>query len=155
MTPLATPQDAVDLYGADYVITSADRDGDGALELAPFTRALAVATAEVLGYLVGRVALPLDLATYPQFRKLTIDCAIYHSCPTADVLTDEKKARYAAAIAYLEKVATGRVVLVLDSPAGPEPAPRVSSAETSPAQELYYQADTGARTFSRERLRRM
>jgi phage gp36-like protein len=55
----ATQADLETRYGADAVLTAADRDGDGTADAAAIERALSGASEEIDGYLAKRYALPL------------------------------------------------------------------------------------------------
>ena len=154
MIVYATSAEAIKRYGEDYVIVSADRDNDAELDTDSFDQALADATNEVNGYLVGKVDLPADVTKHPQLVKYTIDIAIYNSCPTADVLTEQKVKRYDGAIRYLEHVASGKIKLAREEETGPEPATNTNQiAETMISVEVFETGTEDARRFSRTRMR--
>jgi phage gp36-like protein len=72
-------------------------------------RALQDASAEIDGYLVGRMAVPL-LAPPANFRLLC--CSIAHYRLLGSSADDVTQADYANAVAYLSKVATGAISIV-------------------------------------------
>ena len=151
----ATVQDALDLYGSDYVVTSADRDNDGVLDEEAFQRALDAATNRINGFLVGK-GLPLPLDPVPEDIKVyCIDLAVYIACPTADVLTESKTDRYKDAIEYLKMVARGQIRLVQDD-AEPSatPAPGLEPSLDTNAV-IAFEVDTDSRAFTRRSLQRI
>lgn len=103
---------AVTLYGEAQIAVGCDRDQDGVRDPGVFEAFLDLATNEIDGYLVGREILPLDPVP-PQIAMYCIDIAIYRSRPTADLLTEEVKDRYRAAIRYLEYVQKNKIRLVV------------------------------------------
>lgn len=104
----ATQQNMIDRFGDAEIKRIADRDGDGAIDAAVMTRALADADAEIDSYIGTVFALPLssvparvvDLAEVVALYKL------YASNPPEDV-----RARYKDAVAFLERVAKGQATL--------------------------------------------
>ena len=91
----AVTQDAIDLYGEDYVLTSVDRDEDGDADVTAFTDALTQAQSELDSY-IG-IVFDLPLITVPSvLARFTIDVAIYISSANPAEMTDEKKDRYEA-----------------------------------------------------------
>jgi phage gp36-like protein len=143
---------ATSLYGAEYINASIDRDGDDAITAADTDLAEAmfdVVTAEMNSYFVGRVSLPL--ANPPLDLKMRcVDIFIYRMCTDAGTLSEIKKARFEAAIAWLTLVATNKVKLTtLDgSSTG---ANAVASARLTTA--AYQSLDDGSRRFSRSALK--
>ena len=150
----ATVQDALDLYGSDYVVTSADRNNDGALDEEAFQVALDTATNRINGYLVGKgLPLPLDPVP-PDIKTYCIDLAIYIACPTADVLTESKTDRYKDAIEYLKMVARGQIRLVQDDE-DPSAAP-APGLEPSIDTNLVVAVEVDdSRAFTRKSLQRL
>ena len=115
MADYATTQEAIDLYGEDYILESVDRDDDGEVDATSFGDALEQATSELNSY-IG-VVYDLPLTTVPAvLQRFCIDIAVYVSCPSAAELTDEKKDRYKAAIKWAMGVASGKVSLGTDTP---------------------------------------
>lgn len=130
-------QDAIDLYGQDYVLTAVDRDDDGTPDKASFQDALEQASGEIDSYLRARYTLPLAQVP-PQLRRFAVDIAIYQCSADPAMATDEKRRRYEDAIRWLEKVALGQLSLGVE-----EPTP------DSGTPQLIYQG----RRFTRETLR--
>ena len=113
----ATQQDIVDRYGEDQLAIAFDRDGDGNVDTDSVTAALADASDEIDGYLAGRYRLPL--ADPPRILTfLAVDIALYKGS-VETVVTDERRRRYDDAIAYLTKVATGKIALLSSDPSAP------------------------------------
>ncbi len=116
MADYATTTDATDLYGEDYVLTSADRDEVGVVDATAFGDALTQATSELNSYIGARYDLPL--ITVPAVLvRFCVDIAIYVSSTSPSELTVEKIARYKAAIKWALGVAAGNVSLGTDDPA--------------------------------------
>lgn len=109
----ATQQDMTDRYGAPRMVQLTDRADPpaGAIDTTLLQRRLDDATGLIDGYLVGRYALPLSVA--PAILKVHC-CSITMYALLGD--TVDKDSAAAAdkreAIAYLEKVADGRIALL-------------------------------------------
>jgi phage gp36-like protein len=128
----ATIQQAKDLYGEDYVLTSVTRS-DVADEDA-FTRALAKASSEIDSYLGAQYTVPLESA--PDIVvQYCVDIAIYKASADAGAATDEKRKRYDDALAWLKLAAKGTVVL--DTDGDGEVDTSVPLVETSTATRIF------------------
>jgi len=110
----ATLQDMIDRYSQDEIILAFDRTASGEIDETAANKALADASAEIDGYLVGRYDTPL--ASPPAvIPPLAVDIALYKgSISTAQ--TEEKRTRYEDAIRFLTKVAKGDISLGLEKP---------------------------------------
>jgi phage gp36-like protein len=110
----ATEQDILDRYGENVLLTAFDRDGDGAADFGAVVKALADASAEIDGYLVGRHDLPL--ATVPEtLTFMAVDIALYKGSGIDGAgQTEEKRQRYEDAIKFLTQVAKGGISLGLE-----------------------------------------
>lgn len=109
----ATTQDAIDLYGEDYILTSVDRDEDGVADIPSFGDAITQGQSELDSYIGALYDLPL--AAVPDVLvRFTVDTAVYISSMTAGTLTEEKTKRYERAIAWAKLVSEGKVSLGLD-----------------------------------------
>lgn len=118
-------QDALDLYGRDYVLTSIDRDDDGTPDLTSLTAALDQAASEIDSYLRSRY--PVPLSPVPSLvKRYAIDIALYLCSPDAASATDEKRRRYEDAIRWLEKVAEGKLSLGAEEPTVDSSTPQLS-----------------------------
>lgn len=118
-------QDALDLYGRDYVLTSIDRDDDGTPDLTSLTAALDQASSEIDSYLRSRYPVPLD--PVPSLvKRYAIDIALYLCSPDPAAATDEKRRRYEDAIRWLEKVAEGKLSLGAEEPTVDSSTPQLS-----------------------------
>lgn len=106
----ATQQDMLDRFGPFELVQLTDigQPRLGALNATVLERALGDASAEIDGYLVGRLALPL--VTPPALlRVFCCDMTRYRLMSTT---ADERAAEaYKAAIAYLVRVASGAISL--------------------------------------------
>lgn len=111
----ATLNDATQLYGEDYVLTSVVRI-EGEPDTDSFTRALAKASSEIDSYLSTRYDVPIDPVP-PLLVQYTVDIAIYRcsSAPGAG-LSEEKRVRYDDALKWLRDVSKGVAGLGLDEP---------------------------------------
>jgi len=139
----ATAQDAIDLYGEDYILTSVDRDEDGDVDTTAFSDALDQATSELDTYIGVRYDLPLS--TVPDVLvRFCVDIAVYVSCPSEAELTDEKKARYKRAVEWAKSLAKGEVSL------GTEELPAGVDEEGGSIQTSY---DSTSRIFTRTKMR--
>lgn len=135
----ATYQDAIELYGADYVLTSVARSGVD--DVAALTKALVNASSEIDSYIAQQQAVPL-VEPYPQIvSQHCIDIAIYRASEAGSV-TDEKRLRYEDAIRWLRDVAKGLISLTTP---GETTAPTWGIVETTGPQ----------RAFSRASMRRL
>lgn len=112
-----------------------------AVNVAALDRALSDASIEIDGYLQGRY--PLPLVQPPQLLGiLACDIAMYRLLTLRPVQSiEDAKARYDKAIAYLMRVAEGKVNLGLNT--AQVPAPEDGMVET----------DSSDRTFTRESMR--
>ena len=137
--PYATVQDAEDLYGADYVGSSFDRDRDGSVDPLAATSAFSKASSEIDSYLATRFDVPVSPAP-DVVKERCIDIAIYRVCPDS-ALTDEKRRRYEDAIAWLKDVAKGLATLDLGDD--------VPATATQDVPETSY---PNARLFTRRRM---
>lgn len=111
----ATLQDAIDLYGETYVVTSVDRDLNGEIDEDATTEAFANASSKADSYLSERYHVPVSPVP-DALKEAVIDLAIYRlsSGPGAG-LTDEKTARAKAALDWLKDIAKGLANLAADS----------------------------------------
>ena len=104
----ATQADLEARFGASEVLQLADRDGNGAIDTGVLDMTLADTDAEIDAYLVGRYSLPL--ATVPS-NLVRIACDIARYRLWKDMASEEVRQRYADAVRYLEKVASGALSL--------------------------------------------
>ena len=148
MAAYATEAYAIQMYGADYVTLAFDRDGDGVSDAGVADLWLDIATDEINARLAGKVALPVT--TVPRILKVRcVDIAIYRASPSASELTEEKKARYKAAMDWLEAIADNKVKLTDDNGV-PLAAHLTQRVTLVTGQDAYAQQASGVRYFSRE-----
>lgn len=121
-------QDAIDLYGQDYVLTAVDRDDDGTPDHTSFEDALEQASGEIDSYLRARYSLPLDPAP-PQLKRYAVDIAVYQCSADPAMATDEKRRRYEDAIKWLEKVSMGKLSLGVEEPSPDSATPQLSYSD--------------------------
>ncbi len=107
----STQQDAIELYGSDYVLTSVTREG--VTETGAYAKAAAKAASEMDSYLGAQYTVPLA-TTPPIVMQFEIDIAIYRASSSAGQVTDEKRKRFEDALAWLLRVSRGDVVLDVD-----------------------------------------
>jgi len=116
----ATVDDAISLYGEDYVLVSVDRDKDGEADPSAIEDALGQASSEIDSYIAFKYDVPISPS--PKILvKYCVDIAIYQSSPGTLARTKEKRQRYEDAIAWLKAVSKGMAAIVIDGPTDPEP----------------------------------
>lgn len=146
---------ATQLYGASYITTAFDRDGDGEIDTLDAELMFEIASAEIDSFLVGKIEMPLT--TVPLDLKMRcVDIAVYRMCPDAATATVEKRTRFEAAQKWLEMVATNRIKLTA-APLTGEPltgAHLTQRATVVTAAAAHYDQQENSRWFSRERTRR-
>lgn len=135
-----TQQDIVDAYGEDRLLLLADRAGDGAVDAAVVTAAIAQAGATTDTRLAKR-GYALPLATVPDIlKRINIDLAMYYMAANENLLSEMMTERKKDALADLDKIAAGKIELGLplaeipagqDQPQGDPNAPqRVFTTQT-------------------------
>ncbi len=131
--------DLVAALGERRLLQRTDRDGDGRPDPSVLLAAIDRAEAALEAACRGRYALPLTRVD-AETRGRLIDLAVYHLF--RDRATDRMRADYEAALAWLDKVAAGRVRLAADPPpSGGAPARVVAAGD--------------ARDLTRDGLRRL
>lgn len=144
--PYASQQDIQDRVGEDLLYTVADRQRDQVLDTAAIARALDDASSEIDGYLSERYALPL--ATPPVWgTRLCVDIAVYRLAVSADTLSNDIKARYEMAVAFLQRVGTGKAGLGLAR----QEEPQQTEGGDVRGDDILVQADQ--RLFRRDQTR--
>lgn len=114
--PYATLQNMEDIYGVAEVLLVADRNNDGLIDVnsdstTVVDAALSGASDEIDTYLSNRYSLPLPTVPQPIVDKC-VDLAMYRLAGAVPgQITDDRRARYKDAIAWLQAVAAGRVDL--------------------------------------------
>lgn len=119
----ATAQDLIDRYGEDELVHITDRLGSGQIDAAAVSGALADAEAIIDGYLAGRY--PLPLASVPS-NMVLLACTLARYQLWANRASEEIRKRYEDAIRYLERVASGSILLKMDASGLPDPVQGVS-----------------------------
>ncbi len=113
--PYATLQNMIDRYSNDSLLIVADRDDNGAIDIAIVDEAISDATAEIDTYVAAKYDLPL--AVVPKvLTRLCIDIAMYRLSADADMATEERRLRYEDAVKLLVRISNGVVSLGLDEP---------------------------------------
>lgn len=116
--PYATLQNIEDIYGVQQVLNVADRNNDGVIDqngdgTSVVDAALQGATNEIDTYLSNRYQMPLQEVPAVLVDKC-VDLAMYRLAGAVPgQITDDRRARYKDAIAWLTSVAAGKVDLGL------------------------------------------
>lgn len=106
--------DAVALYGEEYVLTSVDRNQDGQ-DPDAFLSACAMASSHIDSYISVRYDVPISPVS-ELLKQYTIDIAIYRCSADAGTATEEKRRRYEDALAWCRDVSKGAANLGLPDP---------------------------------------
>lgn len=109
----ATAADITRRY-PDALDDSAPRDSNGALDAAAIDSALTYADALIDGRLAvrfGTAAVPVPAPVPPALIDLAVDLAL-HKLLTGLAYTDERQKRHDAALARLDRIASGREELI-------------------------------------------
>jgi phage gp36-like protein len=122
----ATQQDLVTRFGEQSLIDLTDRADPplGEIDAAVVAVAIADAQAEIDGYLAVRYALPVTVSA-DRLRSVMCDLVRYRL--HGDRVTEEVRARFEDARAWLRDVSAGRVVL---------PGASAPGGASSPAQTV-------------------
>lgn len=116
MTTYASQQNMIDRFGLDEMIQLTDRGNLGVVDATVLGQALADANTEIDSYLLSVANLPL--VTVPaRLIKIAADIARYELYGAR--CTDQVRARYTDAIAFLKLLAAGTVSLGLDATNNP------------------------------------
>lgn len=111
MTTYASQQNMIDRFGEDELIQLTDRTNMGAIDTAVLGQALADADTEINSYLAAVCTLPL-VSVPARLGKIAADIARYQLYDTR--ASDQVRARYTDAIAFLKQVVAGSASLGLD-----------------------------------------
>ncbi len=123
--PYATVAAITNRYGDDFLYPIADRDNDDTLDTTTVENALADASSLIDSYLSTRY--PLPLVAFPDLlQRLCVDIAVYWLAKDGET-TEEKRQRYADALAWLERIATGKVALNITDSERTTPMPAISA----------------------------
>lgn len=106
--PYATRQDMETRFGPAELAQLADPHATGFIDDGALALALSDAEAEIDAYMVGRYTLPLDTVE-PNLVRLACDIARYRLWK--DQASEEVRQRYQDATRYLERVASGAILL--------------------------------------------
>lgn len=106
----ATQSDVQDAIGLEVLKMIADDDGNGTVDAAVVSKALDDASSIVESY-TGTIT-----TVTAAIRRVTIDIGVELMRRARDKSTDDSKAAYEAAIAWLRDVAKGVVALVPTTP---------------------------------------
>lgn len=112
--PYATQQNMIDRFGLDELIQLTDRANPpaNAIDATVLGQALADANTEIDSYLGSVCSLPL-VTVPPRLVKIAADIARYELYGAR--CTEQVRARYTDAVAFLKQVVTGTASLGLDS----------------------------------------
>lgn len=114
----ASQQNMIDRFGSQELIELTDRLNTGAIDATVLGQALADANTEIDSYLLSVCVLPL-VTVPPRLIKIAADIARYELYGAR--CTDQVRARYTDAIAFLKAVVTGTASLGLDASNQPSP----------------------------------
>ena len=110
---LATLDDATLALGADTLRAIADHDGDSVVDDAVVERALEEASAFALTFVPADLVPYIDPLAVPQaMRRAVVFIAQHYLRQARDQSTDDSRAAYADALAWLKLLAAGTVKLV-------------------------------------------
>lgn len=118
----ASASEAEAAWGEDLTLRLSDRDGDGERDAGVVEAALAEASAHADSYLASRYGTPItDPDHVVVLRRPVIDIAAYGLAQTADLLTEDIRARRDDAVQFLRRLASGEARLGAgpEAPAGP------------------------------------
>lgn len=117
----STQTDILDQLDEVRLIQLTDDANTSAVDEARVTKAIADADEEIDGYVGSRHHVPLDPVP-AIIRKFSVDLAIHNLYARRDKTNETREARYKNAIAFLEKVALGKISLGANDPEGNPPA---------------------------------
>ncbi len=140
--------DITDLYGPD-ALAAADQDGDGVIDAAQVSKALASAGAEIDSYIGVRYALPVP-GSHPHLTQICVDIALYRLSNARGWVTDELRQRYEDALKALRAYADGKAALTL--PADPTDPDAFGDSDSSQGPRPMLTSGP-ERIFSRDKLR--
>lgn len=112
--PYASTNDFAERFGAVELVQLTDRDHDGVTDPGVFDQAASDTDAEIDSYLAVRYALPLSGTTPPVLVRVACDIVRYRLWD--DGASEEVAKRYAAAIKFLQALASGAVTIGIDPP---------------------------------------
>jgi len=127
----ATTKDAIDLYGAEYVLGSVSREAQP--NKAALDKALADASSEMDTYLSTNYTVPVSPVA-PVLVRYCVDIAVYVASADAGSVTEEKRKRYEDALRWLTLVARGTITVPGTSTPS---ATQSASAEFSSATRIF------------------
>lgn len=129
----ATAQDMIDRYGLPHMVQLSDVNMPltGAVVNTVVEARLADASAEIDGYLAGRMATPV--AAPPAMLRL-LCCRIAHALLVGADISEADQADLKDARAYLRDVAAGKISLT--QPSAAEPLPGVGPVLFSPGDKV-------------------
>lgn len=117
MAAYAVLADVQDMVDADELVRLTDDAGSGTADEALVTNQLAKASAEMDGYLGARYALPLG--SPPEIlTSICVDIAVFNLYSRRQGPPEHWTSRYRNAIAFLTKVAEGKISLGAGDPDG-------------------------------------
>lgn len=150
MASYASIEDAIALYGTEYVTLSCDRDRDGLPDTDVMESALLSASDQIDGFIIGREPLPLNPVPVV-LKKICVDIAIYDCCPSQQSLTEQKTKRYEAAMRYMEKIGLGKLRLSAAGVGVGANQSQTSTTNTACTNSVL--ASPGSRRMSRGQMR--
>ncbi|CCF96534.1 hypothetical protein B7R77_03060 [Ralstonia solanacearum K60] len=136
--PYATVEDMTLAFGEREMLALTDRTVQGVIDAVLAASKLAEAEAEIKGYLARRYALPL-LAVDPMLKTTACEIARYRLTGAETTETQPVRDRYRDALRWLERVATGEVLLVdqLGRALGDPGQSGMGSVKTVPGRRVF------------------
>lgn len=135
--PYCTQADLVAAYGEEELLKiqpeSSPPVDPPVLSTAAIEAAIQAATDEIDSYVMRRYRLPLDAAKAALLKRRCVDIAVYRLAHDPSGEDNTKRTRYNDAMKWLEKLATGKVVLA------PQPQAKIQSEE----RRQFYPRDDG------------
>lgn len=141
----AVEADLTKYFGEEQLLIAADRDADGNADTDVISTALEAAEDEIDSYVGVRYDIPL--ASVPGvLKRICCDLAMYHMSVDQPSMTEGKEKKYNDGIAWLTKLATGKVTL------GAEESDNNESVNDVAEVSEVTSTNTSSRLFTRSSL---
>lgn len=141
----AVEADLTKYFGEEQLLIAADRDADGTADTDVISTALEAAEDEIDSYVGVRYDIPL--ASVPGvLKRICCDLAMYHMSVDQPSMTEVKEKKYNDGIAWLTKLATGKVTL------GAEESDNNESVNDVAEVSEVTSTNTSSRLFTRSSL---
>lgn len=141
----AVEADLTKYFGEEQLLIAADRDADGTADTDVISTALEAAEDEIDSYVGVRYDIPLT-SVPGVLKRICCDLAMYHMSVDQQSMTEGKEKKYNDAIAWLTKLATGKVTL------GAEESDNNESVNDVAEVSEVTSTNTSSRLFTRSSL---